>query len=215
MGVLHALTRSIDAKDPIRAASQRVAELSRDLARGWMPTNSANASIFPAVARCREDRRARNGPDQAGRSPMTSSAPSANTRHRRPILATSGSSRTSFPASCPTTNAGTGTGTDLLSGNNIPLVAGYRRADSFDAMSSTRTYRPALPCKRCSPKSRAAPAPSSIRRWRRSLSAGLHAVQKAVAESRTSATAAPTLPRRRLREARHEHQCEDTITCPS
>ena len=55
---------------------------------------------------------------------------------------------------------------DGLAGEEIPLAARIVIAcDSFNAMTTTRSYRKAMPVARPSPSCAAAPAPSSTRTW--------------------------------------------------
>jgi len=151
MGVLHALTRSIDAKDAYtRGHSQRVAELSRDLARRiGLPEEQCERVYLSGLL---HDIGKIGVPEAVLTKPgrLTDDEFAAIKKHPAigaQILGNIRQLQDVIPGVLFHHERWDGHGyPHLLSGENIPLMGRIICvADSFDAMSSTRTYRPALP----------------------------------------------------------------------
>jgi len=151
MGVLHALTRSIDAKDAYtRGHSQRVAELSRALAqRIGLPDEQCERIYLsgllhdvgkigvPEAVLTKPGRLTDAEFDTIKKHPIIGAQILGNIKQLQDIL----------PGVLYHHERWDGRGYPYqLSGEAIPLIGRIICvADSFDAMSSTRTYRPALP----------------------------------------------------------------------
>jgi HD-GYP domain-containing protein (c-di-GMP phosphodiesterase class II) len=151
MGVLHALTRSIDAKDAYtRGHSQRVAELSRALARKIGLTDEQCERVY--LSGLLHDVGKIGVPEAVLTKPgrLTDEEFAAIRKHPAigaQILGNIRQLQDIIPGVLCHHERWDGHGyPHLLSGENIPLMGRIICvADSFDAMSSTRTYRPALP----------------------------------------------------------------------
>ena len=151
MGVLHALTRSIDAKDAYtRGHSQRVAELSRTLARKAGLTEEQCERVYlsgllhdigkigvPEAVLTKPGRLTDAEFEAIKKHPTIGAQILGNIRQLQDII----------PGVLYHHERWDGKGYPYnLAGANIPLMGRIICvADSFDAMSSTRTYRPALP----------------------------------------------------------------------
>lgn len=151
MGVLHALTRSIDAKDAYtRGHSQRVAELSRELARKMgLPEEQCERVYLSGLL---HDVGKIGVPEQVLTKPgrLTDAEFDAIKKHPAigaQILGNIKQLQDIIPGVLYHHERWDGRGYPYqLAGENIPLMGRIICvADSFDAMSSTRTYRPALP----------------------------------------------------------------------
>jgi len=151
MGVLHALTRSIDAKDAYtRGHSQRVAELSRELARKiGLPDEQCERVYLSGLL---HDVGKIGVPETVLTKPgrLTDDEFTAIKKHPAigaQILGNIRQLQDVIPGVLFHHERWDGHGyPHLLAGENIPLMGRIICvADSFDAMSSTRTYRPALP----------------------------------------------------------------------
>jgi HD-GYP domain-containing protein (c-di-GMP phosphodiesterase class II) len=150
MGVLHALTRSIDAKDAYtRGHSQRVAELSRDLARRIGLTDEQCERVYlsgllhdvgkigvPEAVLCKPGRLTAEEFDAIKKHPAIGAQILGNIKQLQDIL----------PGVLYHHERWDGKGYPHgVAGEDIPLIGRIICvADSFDAMSSTRTYRAAL-----------------------------------------------------------------------
>jgi HD-GYP domain-containing protein (c-di-GMP phosphodiesterase class II) len=151
MGVLHALTRSIDAKDAYtRGHSQRVAELSRALARRIGLTDEQCERVY--LSGLLHDVGKIGVPEAVLTKPgrLTDVEFAAIRKHPAigaQILGNIRQLQDIVPGVLFHHERWDGHGyPHLLSGDNIPLMGRIICvADSFDAMTSTRTYRPALP----------------------------------------------------------------------
>jgi HD-GYP domain-containing protein (c-di-GMP phosphodiesterase class II) len=151
MGVLHALTRSIDAKDAYtRGHSQRVAELSRALARRIGLTDEQCERVY--LSGLLHDVGKIGVPEGVLTKPgrLTDVEFAAIRKHPAigaQILGNIRQLQDIVPGVLFHHERWDGHGyPHLLSGDNIPLMGRIICvADSFDAMTSTRTYRPALP----------------------------------------------------------------------
>lgn len=151
MGVLHALTRSIDAKDAYtRGHSQRVAELSRALAQKvGLPEDQCERIYLsgllhdvgkigvPEAVLTKPGRLTDAEFDAIKKHPVIGAQILGNIKQLQDII----------PGVLYHHERWDGRGYPYnLTGENIPLMGRIICvADSFDAMSSTRTYRPALP----------------------------------------------------------------------
>jgi HD-GYP domain-containing protein (c-di-GMP phosphodiesterase class II) len=151
MGVLHALTQSIDAKDAYtRGHSQRVAELSRALAQKIGLSDEQCERIYlsgllhdvgkigvPEAVLTKPGRLTDAEFDAIKRHPAIGAQILGNIKQLQDIL----------PGVLYHHERWDGRGyPKQLAGDDIPLIGRIICvADSFDAMSSTRTYRPALP----------------------------------------------------------------------
>lgn len=151
MGVLHALTRSIDAKDAYtRGHSQRVAELSRALAQKvGLPEEQCERIYLsgllhdvgkigvPEAVLTKPGRLTDAEFDAIKKHPVIGAQILGNIKQLQDII----------PGVLYHHERWDGLGYPYnLTGDNIPLMGRIICvADSFDAMSSTRTYRPALP----------------------------------------------------------------------
>ncbi len=151
MGILHALTRSIDAKDAYtRGHSQRVAELSRDLARKIGLAEEVCERVYlsgllhdvgkigvPEAVLCKPGRLTDAEFDAIKKHPTIGAQILGNIKQLQDII----------PGVLYHHERWDGRGYPYrLAGEDIPLMGRIICvADSFDAMSSTRTYRPALP----------------------------------------------------------------------
>jgi HD-GYP domain-containing protein (c-di-GMP phosphodiesterase class II) len=151
MGVLHALTQSIDAKDAYtRGHSQRVAELSRALARKIGLSDEECERIYlsgllhdvgkigvPEAVLTKPGRLTDAEFDAIKKHPAIGAQILGNIKQLQDIL----------PGVLHHHERWDGRGyPKQLAGEAIPLIGRIICvADSFDAMSSTRTYRPALP----------------------------------------------------------------------
>ena len=151
MGVLHALTRSIDAKDAYtRGHSQRVAELSRELARKiGLPEDQCERVYLsgllhdvgkigvPEAVLTKPGRLTDAEFDAIKKHPEIGAQILGNIKQLQDIL----------PGVLYHHERWDGAGYPYnLVAERIPLMGRIICvADSFDAMSSTRTYRPALP----------------------------------------------------------------------
>ncbi len=151
MGVLHALTRSIDAKDTYtRGHSQRVAELSRTLARRIGLADEQCERVYlsgllhdvgkigvPEAVLTKPGRLTEEEYTAIKKHPAIGAQILGNIRQLQDII----------PGVLFHHERWDGRGyPHALAGENIPLMGRIICvADSFDAMSSTRTYRPALP----------------------------------------------------------------------
>lgn len=151
MGVLHALTRSIDAKDAYtRGHSQRVAELSRALARKiGLPDEQCERVYLSGLL---HDVGKIGVPETVLTKPgrLTEEEFAAIKKHPAigaQILGNIRQLQDIIPGVLFHHERWDGQGyPHLIAGENIPLMGRIICvADSFDAMSSTRTYRPALP----------------------------------------------------------------------
>jgi HD-GYP domain-containing protein (c-di-GMP phosphodiesterase class II) len=151
MGVLHALTRSIDAKDAYtRGHSQRVAELSRALARRIGLTDEQCERVY--LSGLLHDVGKIGVPEAVLTKPGRLTDDEFATIRKHPaigaqILGNIRQLQDIVPGVLFHHERWDGHGyPHLLSGDNIPLMGRIICvADSFDAMSSTRTYRPSLP----------------------------------------------------------------------
>jgi HD-GYP domain-containing protein (c-di-GMP phosphodiesterase class II) len=151
MGVLHALTRSIDAKDAYtRGHSQRVAELSRALARRIGLSDEQCERVYlsgllhdvgkigvPEAVLTKPGRLTDAEFDAIKRHPAIGAQILGNIKQLQDII----------PGVLFHHERWDGRGYPHgLAGEGIDLMGRIICvADSFDAMSSTRTYRPALP----------------------------------------------------------------------
>ena len=151
MGVLHALTRSIDAKDAYtRGHSQRVAELSRALAQKiGLPDEQCERVYLsgllhdvgkigvPETVLTKPGRLTEAEFDAIKKHPAIGAQILGNIKQLQDII----------PGVLYHHERWDGRGYPYgLAGDKIPLMGRIICvADSFDAMSSTRTYRPALP----------------------------------------------------------------------
>jgi putative nucleotidyltransferase with HDIG domain len=151
MGVLHALTRSIDAKDAYtRGHSQRVAELSRALARKIGLSDEQCERVYlsgllhdvgkigvPETVLTKPGRLTDAEFDAIKKHPAIGAQILDNIKQLQDII----------PGVLYHHERWDGRGYPTqLAGEEIPLIGRIICvADSFDAMSSTRTYRPALP----------------------------------------------------------------------
>ena len=151
MGVLHALTRSIDAKDAYtRGHSQRVAELSRALARRiGLPDEQCERIYLSGLL---HDIGKIGVPESVLTKPgrLTEEEFTAIRKHPSigaQILGTIRQLQDVIPGVLAHHERWDGHGyPHLLAGADVPLMGRVICiADSFDAMSSTRTYRPPLP----------------------------------------------------------------------
>ena len=151
MGVLHALTRSIDAKDAYtRGHSQRVAELSRELARKiGLPEDTCERVYLSGLL---HDVGKIGVPESVLTKPgrLTDAEFDAIKKHPTigaQILGNIKQLQDIIPGVLYHHERWDGRGYPYnIAGENIPLLGRIICvADSFDAMSSTRTYRPALP----------------------------------------------------------------------
>ncbi len=151
MGVLHALTRSIDAKDAYtRGHSQRVAELSRDLARKiGLPDEECERVYLSGLL---HDVGKIGVPEGVLTKPgrLTDAEFDAIKKHPSigaQILGNIKQLQDIIPGVLYHHERWDGRGYPYqLAGDKVPLMGRIIGvADSFDAMSSTRTYRPALP----------------------------------------------------------------------
>lgn len=151
MGVLHALTRSIDAKDTYtRGHSQRVAELSRNLARRIGLPDAQCERIY--LSGLLHDVGKIGVPEAVLTKPGRLSDAEFEAIKKHPaigaqILGNIKQLQDVIPGVLYHHERWDGRGYPYnLSGEAIPLMGRIICvADSFDAMSSTRTYRPALP----------------------------------------------------------------------
>jgi HD-GYP domain-containing protein (c-di-GMP phosphodiesterase class II) len=151
MGVLHALTRSIDAKDAYtRGHSQRVAELSRSLAQKiGLPDEQCERVYLsgllhdvgkigvPETVLTKPGRLTDAEFDAIKKHPAIGAQILGNIKQLQDII----------PGVLYHHERWDGRGYPYqLANDKIPLMGRIICvADSFDAMSSTRTYRPALP----------------------------------------------------------------------
>jgi putative nucleotidyltransferase with HDIG domain len=151
MGVLHALTHSIDAKDAYtRGHSQRVAELSRALARKIGLSDQECERVYlsgllhdvgkigvPEAVLTKPGRLTDAEFDAIKKHPTIGAQILGNIKQLQDII----------PGVLYHHERWDGKGYPYrLAGEDIPLIGRIICvADSFDAMSSTRTYRPALP----------------------------------------------------------------------
>ncbi len=151
MGILHALTRSIDAKDAYtRGHSQRVAELSRDLARRIGLSDELCERVYlsgllhdvgkigvPESVLTKPGRLTDAEFDAIKKHPTIGAQILGNIKQLQDIL----------PGVLYHHERWDGRGyPHQIGAEDIPLMGRIICiADSFDAMSSTRTYRPALP----------------------------------------------------------------------
>ena len=151
MGVLHSLTHSIDAKDAYtRGHSQRVAELSRDLARKiGLPEEQCERVYLSGLL---HDVGKIGVPEAVLTKPGRLSDAEFEAIKKHPaigaqILENIKQLQDVIPGVLYHHERWDGRGYPYnLAGENIPLFGRIICvADSFDAMSSTRTYRPALP----------------------------------------------------------------------
>jgi putative nucleotidyltransferase with HDIG domain len=151
MGVLHALTRSIDAKDAYtRGHSQRVAELSRELARRMgLPDEQCERVYLSGLL---HDVGKIGVPEAVLTKPgrLTDAEFDAIKKHPEigaQILGNIKQLQDIIPGVLYHHERWDGRGYPYqIGGEEIPLIGRIICvADSFDAMSSTRTYRPALP----------------------------------------------------------------------
>jgi len=195
MGVLHALTRSIDAKDAYtRGHSQRVAELSRDLARRiGLPDEQCERVYLSGLL---HDVGKIGVPETVLTKPgrLTDDEFAAIRKHPAigaQILGNIRQLQDIIPGVLSHHERWDGHGyPHLLSGDNIPLVGRIISvADSFDAMSSTRTYRPALPLNTVLAEiTRCAGAQFDPALAKVFVALDFTPYQRAVAEARTTAT---------------------------
>ena len=153
MGVLHALTRSIDAKDAYtRGHSQRVAELSRALAEKIGLSDEQCERVYlsgllhdvgkigvPEAVLTKPGRLTDEEFTAIKKHPTIGAQILGNIRQLQDII----------PGVLYHHERWDGRGyPHMLGGEDVPLMGRIICvADSFDAMSSTRTYRPALPLK--------------------------------------------------------------------
>jgi putative nucleotidyltransferase with HDIG domain len=151
MGILHALTRSIDAKDAYtRGHSQRVAELSKALAHKIGLADEVCERVYlsgllhdvgkigvPEAVLCKPGRLTDAEFDAIKKHPTIGAQILGNIKQLQDII----------PGVLYHHERWDGRGYPYrLAGEDIPLMGRIICvADSFDAMSSTRTYRPALP----------------------------------------------------------------------
>jgi GAF domain-containing protein len=150
MGVLHALTRSIDAKDAYtRGHSQRVAELSRDLARKIGLSEEQCERVY--LSGLLHDVGKIGVPEAVLTKPgkLTAEEFAAIKKHPEiggQILGNIKQLQDIIPGVLYHHERWDGKGyPHQVAGENIPLMGRIICvADSFDAMSSTRTYRAAL-----------------------------------------------------------------------
>jgi putative nucleotidyltransferase with HDIG domain len=151
MGVLQALTRSIDAKDAYtRGHSQRVADLSRALARKIGLADELCERVY--LSGLLHDVGKIGVPEYVLTKPgrLTDTEFEAIKKHPEigaEILGTIKQLQDVVPGVLYHHERWDATGYPYgLGGDHIPLMGRIICvADSFDAMSSTRTYRPALP----------------------------------------------------------------------
>jgi HD-GYP domain-containing protein (c-di-GMP phosphodiesterase class II) len=151
MGVLHALTRSIDAKDTYtRGHSQRVAELSRSLARKIGLSDEQCERVY--LSGLLHDVGKIGVPEAVLTKAGRLTAEEFATIHKHPaigaqILGNIRQLQDIIPGVLFHHERWDGHGyPHALSGDKIPLMGRIIAvADSFDAMTSTRTYRPAMP----------------------------------------------------------------------
>jgi putative nucleotidyltransferase with HDIG domain len=151
MGVLHALTRSIDAKDAYtRGHSQRVAELSRALARKVGLSDEQCERVY--LSGLLHDVGKIGVPEAVLTKPgkLTEAEFDAIKKHPEigaQILGNIKQLQDIIPGVLYHHERWDGRGYPAQrGGEDIPLMGRIICvADSFDAMSSTRTYRPALP----------------------------------------------------------------------
>jgi HD-GYP domain-containing protein (c-di-GMP phosphodiesterase class II) len=150
MGVLHALTRSIDAKDPYtRGHSQRVADFSRALARKIGLSDAECERVYlsgllhdvgkigvPESVLCKPGKLTDDEFAAIKKHPEIGAQILGNIRQLADII----------PGVLYHHEKWDGRGyPHRLAGTDIPLIARIICvADSFDAMSSTRTYRAAM-----------------------------------------------------------------------
>jgi HD-GYP domain-containing protein (c-di-GMP phosphodiesterase class II) len=151
MGVLHALTHSIDAKDAYtRGHSQRVAELSRAMAQKIGLSDEQCERVYlsgllhdvgkigvPEAVLTKPGRLTEAEFDAIKKHPAIGAQILGNIKQLQDII----------PGVLYHHERFDGKGYPYqLAGDKIPLMGRIICvADSFDAMSSTRTYRPALP----------------------------------------------------------------------
>ena len=151
MGLLHALTRSIDAKDAYtRGHSQRVAQLSRDLARRAGLSEEQCERIY--LSGLLHDIGKIGVPEAVLTKPGRLNDAEFEAIKKHPaigaqILGNIKQLHDIIPGVLYHHERWDGKGYPYgLAGEDIPLLGRIICvADSFDAMSSTRTYRPALP----------------------------------------------------------------------
>ncbi len=151
MGVLHALTSSIDAKDAYtRGHSQRVAELSRELARRIGLGEEQCERVY--LSGLLHDVGKIGVPESVLTKPGRLTDAEFDTIKKHPaigaqILANIKQLQDIIPGVLFHHERWDGRGyPHQLAAEEIPLMGRIICvADSFDAMSSTRTYRPALP----------------------------------------------------------------------
>jgi HD-GYP domain-containing protein (c-di-GMP phosphodiesterase class II) len=151
MGVLHALTRSIDAKDAYtRGHSQRVAELSRSLAKAAGLSAEQCERVY--LSGLLHDVGKIGVPETVLTKPGRLSDAEFEAIKKHPeigaqILGNIKQLQDIIPGVLYHHERWDGRGYPYnISGEEIPLMGRIICvADSFDAMSSTRTYRPALP----------------------------------------------------------------------
>jgi HD-GYP domain-containing protein (c-di-GMP phosphodiesterase class II) len=151
MGVLHALTRSIDAKDAYtRGHSQRVAELSKALAQKVGLTDEQCERVY--LSGLLHDVGKIGVPESVLTKPgrLTDEEFAAIRKHPTiggQILGNIRQLQDIIPGVLYHHERWDGRGyPHMIAGEKIPLIGRIICvADSFDAMSSTRTYRPALP----------------------------------------------------------------------
>ena len=150
MGVLHALTRSIDAKDAYtRGHSQRVAELSRDLARKIGLSEEQCERVY--LSGLLHDVGKIGVPEAVLTKPGKLTAEEFDAIKKHPeigaqILGNIKLLQDIIPGVLYHHERWDGRGyPHQVAGEEIPLMGRIICvADSFDAMSSTRTYRAAL-----------------------------------------------------------------------
>jgi putative nucleotidyltransferase with HDIG domain len=151
MGVLHALTRSIDAKDAYtRGHSQRVAELSRALARRIGLSDEQCERVY--LSGLLHDIGKIGVPEAVLTKPGRLTADEFAAIRKHPaigaqILGNIRQLQDIIPGVLSHHERWDGHGyPHALAGDDIPLMGRIICVvDSFDAMKSTRTYRPALP----------------------------------------------------------------------
>jgi HD-GYP domain-containing protein (c-di-GMP phosphodiesterase class II) len=201
MGVLHALTRSIDAKDAYtRGHSQRVAELSRDLARRIGLADELCERVY--LSGLLHDVGKIGVPEAVLTKPgrLTDEEFAAIKKHPAigaQILGNIRQLQDIIPGVLFHHERWDGHGyPHLISGENIPLMGRIICvADSFDAMSSTRTYRPALPLETVLAEiTRCAGAQFDPALAKVFVSLDFGPYLRAVAESQAAATAAAAVP---------------------
>jgi HD-GYP domain-containing protein (c-di-GMP phosphodiesterase class II) len=151
MGVLHALTRSIDAKDAYtRGHSQRVAEMSRALAQKIGLTDEQCERVY--LSGLLHDVGKIGVPEAVLTKPgrLTEAEFTAIKKHPEigaQILGNIRQLQDVIPGVLFHHERWDGKGyPHCMAGDNIPLMGRIICvADSFDAMGTNRTYRPALP----------------------------------------------------------------------